>query len=57
MPILLITPLKLKDILSKVKTAIMKTSQGYDLVMKRLHLYCDMNLVTFGIDKDRNLII
>ena len=29
----------------------------YDLVIDRLHLYYDMQLVTFGIDKDRNLII
>ena len=25
--------------------------------MKRLHLYCDMKSVTFGIDEDRNLIV
>ena len=29
----------------------------YDLVIDRLHLYYNMQLVTFGIDKDRNLII
>ena len=29
----------------------------YDLVIDRLHLYYDMPLMTFGIDKDRNLII
>ena len=28
----------------------------YDIVMKKLHLYYDMKLVTFGIDRDRNLI-
>ena len=27
------------------------------LVIDRLHLYYDMNLVTFGTDKERNLII
>ena len=27
------------------------------LVIDRLHLYYDMMLVTFGIDKERNLII
>ena len=26
-------------------------------MLKRLHLYYDMKLVTFGIDKKRNLII
>ena len=29
----------------------------YDLVTDRLHLYYDMPLVTFGIDKNINLII
>ena len=29
----------------------------YDLVIDRLHLYFDMQLVTFGIDKDKNLIL
>ena len=57
LPISLITPLKLKDILSEVTIAIRKTSPDYDLVIKRLLLYYDMKLVTFGIDKDRNLII
>ena len=27
------------------------------IVIKRLHLYYDMKLVTFGIDRNRNLII
>ena len=34
---------------------IRKINPDYDLVIKRLHLYCDMKLVTFGIDKDKNL--
>ena len=54
---LLITPLKLKDIISQVKVAISKTYPNYDLLIDRLHLYYDMKLVTFGIDKERNLII
>ena len=29
----------------------------YDIVIRRLHLYYDMNLVTFRIDRDKNLII
>ena len=29
----------------------------YDIVIKQLHLYYDMKLVTFGIDRDKNLII
>ena len=57
LPISLITPIKLKEILKALKTTILKTSPEYDLVIKRLHLYYGMKLVTFGIDRDRNLII
>ena len=32
-------------------------NRDYDLVIKRLYLYYDMKLVTFGIDDQRNLII
>ena len=57
LPISLITPSKLREILSDVKAAIRKTNPDYDLVIDRLHLYYDMKLVMFGIDKERNLII
>ena len=30
---------------------------NYDLVIDRLHLYHYMQLVTFGMDKDKNLIV
>ena len=53
----LLTPSKLKEILNEVKLAIRKTNPDYNLVIDRLHLYYDMKLVTFGIDKERNLII
>ena len=29
---------------------LIKTNLDYDIVIKRLHLYYDMKLVTFGID-------
>ena len=32
-------------------------NRDYDLVIKRLYLYYDVKLVTFGIDDQRNLII
>ena len=51
LPILLVTPLKLKEILDSVKEALIKTNPEYDIVIKRLHLYYDMKLVTFGIDR------
>ena len=57
MPIFLVTPLKLQEILLSVKETLIKTNPDYDIVIKRLHLYYDMKLVTFGIDKKRNLII
>ena len=34
-----------------------KTNPKYDLVIKRLHLYYDMNLVSFSIDNNSDLII
>ena len=34
-----------------------KTNPDYDIVVKRLHLYYNMKLVTFRIDRNRNLII
>ena len=47
----------IKEILNAVKEAIWTTNPDYDIVIKKLHLYYDMKLVTFGIDRDRNLII
>ena len=57
LPFSLITPSKLREILSDVKTVIKKTIPDYDLVIDILHLYYDMKLVMFGIEKDKNLII
>ena len=57
LPISLITPSKLREILNDVKTAIRRTNPDYDLVMDRLILYYDMQLVTSGINKDKNLTI
>ena len=57
LPISLVTPPKLKEILNAVRNTVRKANSGYDLVIKRLHLYYDMKLVTFGIDSDRNLIV
>ena len=57
LPILLITPLKLKEIFDAVKTTIRKMNPHYDIIKKRLHLYNVMKLFTFGIDRNKNLII
>ena len=53
----MVTPSELRQILNEVKTVIRKTNPDYDLVIDRLHLYYNMQLVTFGIDKDKNLVI
>ena len=51
LPISLVTPLKLQQIISAVKELLIKTNPEYDIVIKRLHLYYDMKLVTFEIDR------
>ena len=56
-PILVVTALKLKGILDSVKEMLIKINPDYDIVIKRLHLYYNMKLVTFRIDRKRNLII
>ena len=56
LPISLITPSKLREIFNDDKTAIRKPSPDYDLVIDRLHLYYYMQLVTVGINNDKNLI-
>ena len=57
LPTSLITLYKLQKILNSVKQTLIKSNPDYDIVNKRLHLYYDMKLVTFGIDRDQNLII
>ena len=57
LPNTLIKPAKLQEILTEVKKTLQITNSDYDLVLDRLHLYYDMPLITFGIDKDVNLII
>ena len=53
LPNTLITQVKLKGILNQVRKTLQVTNPDYDLVIDRLHLYYDMQLVNFGIDKDR----
>ena len=57
LPISFITLLKLQEILNSVKDALTKINPDYDIIIKKLHLYYNMKLVTFGIDRKRNLII
>ena len=47
----------MQGILSEVKRSLHITNPDYTLVFDRLHLYYDMQLVTFGINRDMNLVI
>ena len=57
LPNTLIKPDKLLQILPEVKNSLHITNPDYTLVLEKLHLYYDMQLITFGIDKDMNLVI
>ena len=57
LPILLITPYKLQEIINSVKETLNRSNPDYDILIKRLYLYYNMKLVTYGIDQERNLII
>ena len=52
-----ITPLKLQEIIDSVNETLIKTNPDDDIVIQRLHLYYNMKLFTFGIDRERNLIL
>ena len=53
----LIPPNKLQGILAEVKGPLHQTNPDYTLVFDKLHMYYDMPLVTFGVDRNMNLII
>ena len=57
LPTTLITPSKLQELLAAVTKSLQQTNPDYALVLDRLHLYYDMQLVTFGIDREMNLVI
>ena len=57
LPIYLFPPLKLQEILKVVKKAIQISNPDYNIIIKRLYLYYDMKLVTFGINEERKLIV
>ena len=54
LPNTVLTPKKLQRIWQKL---LHHTNPDYTLVLDRLHLYYDIQLVTFGINKDMNLVI
>ena len=55
LPNTLVTLFKLKEVLSEGRKTLQATNPDYDLVIDRLHLYYNMQLVTFGIDKTKML--
>ena len=57
LPTTLIPPNKLQDILAEVKRSLHQTNPGYTLVFDRLHMYYNIPLVTFGADRNMNLVI
>ena len=57
LPTMLIPPSKLQYILAEVKRSLQQTNPDYTLVFERLHLSYDMPLVTFGVDRNMNLVI
>ena len=57
LPNTLIKPNELQEILTQVKNLFHISNPDYSLVLDRLHLYYDMQLITFSIDKDMNLVI
>ena len=57
LPSTLITPSKLQEILTEVTKSLHQTNPDYALVLDRLHLYYNMQLVTFGINMEMNLVI
>ena len=57
LPVSLLPPSRLQEILMEVKKVLQTKNKDYELVLTQLYLYYDMKLVTFGIDEERNLII
>ena len=57
LPSTLIPPSRLQYILAEVKRSLQQTNPYYTLVFERLNLYYNMPLVTFGVDRNMNLVI
>ena len=51
------TLFKLKEILGEVRKTLQVTNPDYDLVIDRLLLNYEMQIVTFGIERDKNLTV
>ena len=51
LPISLLPPVMLQEILNEVKKTFQIANEDYDIVIKILNLYYDIKLVTYGIKK------
>ena len=56
LPNTLVTPSKLREILSEARKTLQITNPDYDLVIDRLHVYYNMQLVTFALTKTKILL-
>ena len=57
LPTTLIKPNKLQEILTEVKNSLHITNPDYTLLLEGYIYTYDMQLITFGVDKDMNLTI
>ena len=57
LPTTLIPPNELQDILTEVEKSLHQTNPDYTLVFDKLHMYYDIPLVTFWVDRNMNLVI
>ena len=57
LPINLRPSFQTNDMNTQVKKAVVATNPEYDIVLKRLHLYYDIKLVTFSVNDNSDLII
>ena len=57
LPISLLPPVRVKEILDEVKTTIQITNPDYDIIVKRLYMCYDMKVPTSSINEERNSIV
>ena len=57
LPITLISPTQLTYMLDQVEADLQKTNTDYTLLFLHLFYYYDMKLISYGYDKDCNLLL
>ena len=56
LPVSLIPPSQLNEMFVHVKKAVLKMISAFDVVIKRLHLYYHMKLITFNVNEKLDII-